>query len=113
MAIIKAFEDQFGGKNERAYFKVAQTNIDWVEKKAHLVFGIYKDKEAREAGKQPLSSVELLIPTEISVGTPERPIKKELKFDTFFGREAEGKNAAEQAYKTLKEVPSFEESEDA
>ena len=107
MALQKQFDDAFGGVNTTAYYKVIQTNISWLEKKAYVVLGIYKDKKARDDNKNPVGAQEYLFPMEVEIGTPELPVKKEIKFDSFFGVTAKGKNASEQAYLAVKELPEY------
>lgn len=112
MALQQAFTDPYGGENPQAYFKVIQTNIDWMQKRAYVVLGIFKDKKARDDNMQPVGGIEQLFPAEVDIGTPELPVKKELKFDTFFGVGAKGKNASEQAYLAFKELPAFKDAAD-
>lgn len=112
MALQLRYEDSFGNDNTEAYQKVIQTNIDWTNKKAYVVLGVYKDKKSRDNGKQPVGAAEFLFPMEVDVGTKEVPLKKEIKFDSFFGATAKGKNASEQAYNAIKELPGFKDAVD-
>ena len=112
MALQKQFADSFGNTNPEAYHKVIQTNIDWMQKRAYVVLGIFKDKKARDDNMQPVGAQEFLFPLEVEIGTPELPVKKEIKFDTFFGVGAKGKNASEQAYLAFKELPAFKDALD-
>jgi len=50
MAILKKVDTAFGVEAE--YHKIVLTNINWLERKAHIEIVVYVNQEAREKNKQ-------------------------------------------------------------
>lgn len=56
MALQSTFNDQFGNSYQTAYGVVDDCNGNKHRKTQHFVFEIYKDRESRLDGKQPVAS---------------------------------------------------------
>lgn len=57
MALIQSYEDKFGNTNANAYWRVIEVNCNWERGNAHMTVLVYKNKVARNNGKQPLDTV--------------------------------------------------------
>jgi len=56
MALIKSTNLPYDGEAVEAYWKIIETNINWLTKSSHVTISAWIDQEARENGKQPFTS---------------------------------------------------------
>jgi len=56
MALIKSTNLPYDGEAVEAYWKIIETNINWLTKSSHVTISAWIDQEARENGKQPFAS---------------------------------------------------------
>jgi hypothetical protein len=55
MALLKKKQDPYGNGGIE-YFKIIETNINWLDKTCHITLAGYVNQKARDEGKQPIES---------------------------------------------------------
>lgn len=89
MGLIKQKEVDTSGYTAE-YWKIIETNINYVDRVSHVTMGLYKDKQARQNGKNPVESASF------------DWLGDEFPFDIDILDE-EGNNAVKIAYEKIKE----------
>ena len=97
MALKQPYNDRFGNSYEEAYYKVATLQLFYRGGSAKLIVAVYKDKDARDASKDPLEFKEYSILKEA--------------FATAYGNTSTADVRA-RTYTHLKTLPEFENAED-